>query len=205
MKKVLTVEDATMTAYAIGMVASKGTLMVEGIGSRITNWGVGVTLTLKGITAPAAKDAMAFLADLTNHDARNIRGSGVVVHLTTINESRLFGDHLGIREEVENAIEEIRMLDETSGRNEQFNRVRRENYGKPVGISSDGASVKTIPMSTLEDKLLDVAIRLTHGLISDDMILHAFIEGNNGLALGADDVTALMAGNGILDRYGMAA
>ena len=96
--------DALTKAYAAGLIAGKGTLFIEGIGSRSNNWGVRATLTVKGTSRRAAREAVESFVRLQNADGRNRNGDSLVVHLTKLDEVEMLGDELGIGTEVRNAI-----------------------------------------------------------------------------------------------------
>lgn len=186
--------DAITTAYAAGTIAGKGTLFIEGIGSRSNNWGVRATLSVKGTSRRAAREAVEEFVTLHNADGRNRNGDSLVVHLTKLNEVELLGDALGIGSQVRNAIAEVYDLDRSSGRHDQY----RANGSR---IDKETANRKTIVLKDLDAEILDKAVELSSGSIDEDLTLHAFVEGSLGLSLGSSDLSAVIAGEGILDRY----
>lgn len=186
--------DALTKAYAAGLIAGKGTLFIEGIGSRSNNWGVRATLTVKGTSRRAAREAVESFVRLQNADGRNRNGDSLVVHLTKLDEVEMLGDELGIGTEVRNAIAEIYELDRSSGRFEQY----RANGQR---ISKEGANRKSIVLSEYDEHMLDKAAELSASSIGEDLVLHAFVEGSNGLSLGSVDFSEIIAGRGITDRY----
>jgi hypothetical protein len=187
-------QDAVTVAYAAGMVASKGSLFIEGVGSRTNNWGVRATLSVTGATQPAAKLAIKALLDVHNNDGRNRLGTGIVFHLTTLNEVRRFGGQLGIENQIGDALDEVYMLDELSG--------RRDDRRDGIVLDKATANRKTIVLAEYDTLMLDRVMTVCTPWISDDLILNAFLEGSRGLTLGYDDVVALVVCQSIVARYG---
>ena len=192
--------EALEKTYYAGMVSKNGTLFIEGIGSRSNNWGVRATLSVKGIASHAAREAVEKFVRVRNGDKRNRHGTSVVIHLTTLAEVQELGEKLGIGAEVDLAIGEIYRLDEETGRKGEYYDLRREG----LKLDKEGANRTHIVLATLKDRMFEKSVAAAGCLLLGTLALNAFTEGQRGLSLGAEDLAALAAGRGILERYGKA-
>lgn len=211
MRRIVTNRDALQKAYDAGLLVNKGTLVVEGIGDRRTNWGKGFTLTIRGATLSQARLAVGWYADETNEDKRNQRnGDCLTLRLTRRGEGEQFAASIGLSKPVAAAVAQVDDHDELTEAKRRYD----ENGGR---LYEDTVSVQVVLADNDADALVSVCESIKQepvvvqwaGIIGvgrlDGLLVNAFIEGFRGLALGTSDLDALQAGEGILDRYGKGA
>jgi hypothetical protein len=207
MKTVVSRSDSLELAYNAGLIIGKGSIKIEGIGDRSTNWGMGLTASINGATLSQARQSVGWFADEVNDDKRNQRnGDRLTLRLTTNNEVVLFAHNLGLGKQISKAIDQVIQHDEDTNaadrRHENGNRLSSDTIHVDVILSEHAAdSLLFICSSLMEEPLVKEWVAETSVAAFEALVINAFSEGMRGLALGTSDVAALQAGEGILDRY----
>lgn len=173
MKAVTSQDDAIEKAYYMGMLSEFGSLKIEGIGNRKTNWGIGTTFMCSGIPSFVASYALSWI---TNIEANFLNKQQLSMHLTTIEETENFSIKMGILPVFENMFESVREYDKEM--------CMREKHRQGEGRIDDDTPIKLI--CPMKDHEIDIELNIIEELekwASFDILADAFNKGKRGLTL----------------------
>jgi hypothetical protein len=189
-------DDATMKAYSAGLLSKFGTLIVGGIGKNAaTNWGKYTELKVAGVPFNYAIDNLQWFTEIQNKALKNQGKTTRKMQFTlTLFEA-----------EVDTVKECYRLCEEHD--NEECLAEDIQVYGG-VPYWQDRTIGFTIPLLPKESEIFDTVCRniMAEPFIQtitacnpsiEEMILHAFVEGQRGLQIGTDDLQNLREGHQI--------
>ena len=183
MKQVASKDEAIEKAYYMGMIAQFGSLKIEGIGTRKTNWGISTTFLCKGIPIFLAQEALSWIIDIEK-TFRNKKD--LSVPLTTIEETTEFSHKLGVFHILDTVMELVKEHDENQDMKDKW----KQGGGR---INDDSPVMFYCPLKEYET---DIAISIIEELehwASYDVIAKAFNEGKHGLTLGENELKKIAA------------
>lgn len=176
--------DAIEYAYCMGTLCRFGHITLEGIGNRLTNWGVGTTFHFDKVRKAWIKECLSIIGFSEERSFSNVSHCNVT--LTTQQEAQNLAASLGIFHEFIEAMDKVHDFDDEHATRE----LRKQGGGR---IHDKDQTIKvTIRLNTLKENMLrNVAHALEH-LLTKNEVQFCFDRGETGMAMGASDMDDIL-------------